>query len=154
LVVVRLALLLLVGFALAGCGGSNKGSVSTLKSSTTIENPAAEKTQIKNAYVKFFAGTTSLSDRVAVLQNGEQFRPLIKAFANNPLAKNVSAKVSSVTLQGANKAKVVYVVTFAGTSLPKQTGTAVRQNGTWKVGFASLCKLVSLGGATPSACKS
>ena len=38
--------------------------------------------------------------------------------------------------------------------LPKQTGTAVLQDGTWKVGFASLCKLVALQGSTPSACKS
>jgi hypothetical protein len=44
-------------------------------------------------------------------------------------------------------------VTLAGSALPKQTGTAVRENGTWKVGYASLCKLVSLQGSTPSACK-
>ncbi len=66
----------------------------------------------------------------------------------------MSATVSSVTLQGANKAKVVYVVKFGGASLPKQTGTAVREGGTWKVGDASLCKLIALGGTTPSACKS
>jgi len=150
----RLALLLLVGLALAGCGGSGKKTVSTLESSTTIANPAVEKTQIKNAYEKFFSGKTSLSDRVALLQNGPQFRPVIQAFASNPLAKNVSATVSSVTLQGHNKAKVAYQVRFAGSSLPKQTGTAVRQGGVWKVGFPSLCKLVSLGGTTPSACKS
>ena len=79
---------------------------------------------------------------------------MIESFASNPLAKNVTATVSDVTLTGANKAKVVYVIQFAGTSLPKQTGTAVRQNGTWKVGDASLCKLIALGGTTPSACKS
>jgi hypothetical protein len=62
--------------------------------------------------------------------------------------------VSSVTLQGADNAKVAYVVKFSGSSLPKQNGTAVRENGTWKVGFASLCKLVALGGTTPSACTS
>ena len=66
----------------------------------------------------------------------------------------MSVVVSSVTLQGANKAKVVYTVKLGGAGLPKQTGTAVLQNGTWKVGDASLCKLVSLQGSTPSACKS
>ena len=142
----RLAYVLVLTLVLAACGSGHK------KSSSGPSGPSAQA-QIKSAYVKFFAGKTSLSDRVALLQNGSQFRPVIKAFANNPLAKNVSATVSSVTLQGANKAKVVYQVKFAGTSLPKQAGTAVRQNGTWKVGFASLCKLVSLGGTTPSACK-
>jgi hypothetical protein len=79
---------------------------------------------------------------------------VIRGFASLPLAKNVSATVSSVTLQGANSAKVVYTVKLGSAGLPKQTGTAVRQNGTWKVGDASLCKLVSLQGSTPSACKS
>jgi hypothetical protein len=150
----RLALVLVAVLVLAGCGGSGKKPVSTLGASTAIPNPAAEKAQITSAYQKFFSGQTSVSDREAVLQDGSKFKSVIQAFASNPLAKNVSATVSSVTLQGANKAKVVYVVKFAGSSLPQQTGTAVRENGTWKVGFAGLCKLVALGGATPSACKS
>jgi hypothetical protein len=137
----RLALVLVAALALAACGSGNKSS-------------ASDEAQIKSAYVKFFAGTTSLSDRVALLQNGSHFRPVIQAFATNPLAKSASAKVSSVTLEGANKAKVVYSVKISGASLGKQTGTAVRQNGKWKVGYASLCKLVALGGSTPSACKS
>lgn len=143
----RLAFVLVAVLALAACGSGHK------KASSGPSGPNAQA-QIKSAYEKFFSGKTSLSDRVAVLQNGSQFKPVIQAFANNPLAKNVSATVSSVTLQGQNKAEVVYQVKFSGTSLPKQTGTAVRQNGTWKVGFASLCKLVGLGGTTPSACKS
>jgi len=141
-VVRRLALVLVLVVALTACGGSSKSKT------------ADDQAQIKSAYEKFFSGKASVSDRVALLQNGSKFKVLVSTFASNPLAKNVSATVSSVTLQGQNKAKVVYVVTFAGTSLPKQTGTAVRQGGTWKVGFASLCKLVSLGGSTPSACRS
>jgi hypothetical protein len=143
----RLAFVFVAVLALAACGSGHK------KSSSGPSGPNAQA-QIKSAYVKFFAPNTSLSDRVSLLQNGSQFRPVIKAFANNPAAKSASATVSSVTLQGANKAKVVYSVKVAGTSLGNQTGTAVRQNGTWKVGFASLCKLVGLGGTTPSACKS
>jgi hypothetical protein len=140
----RLALLLVVVFALAACGGSSH--------STSSNGPDAQ-TQIKSAYVKFFAPQTPLSDRVALLQNGPRFKPVIQLFASNPLAKQVSVTVSSVTLQGANNAKVVYQVKFAGTTLPKLTGTAVRQGGKWKLGDASLCKLVSLSGSTPSACK-
>jgi hypothetical protein len=140
----RLAVLLVATLALAACGSSSH--------STSSNGPSAQ-TQIKSAYVKFFAPGTSLSDRVAVLQNGPKFKSVIKSFASNPLAKNASATVSSVTLQGANKAKVVYTVKFGSTSLGKQTGTAVRQNGTWKVGYAGLCKLVALGGSTPSVCK-
>jgi hypothetical protein len=145
LAVARLALVFVAVLALAACGGSSK--------SKTSSGPSAEA-QIRSAYVKFFSSKTPTSERVALLQNGSQFKPVVTAFANNPLAQNVSATVSSVTLQGANKAKVVYQVKFAGSSLPKQTGTAVRENGTWKVGDASLCKLIALSGSTPSACKS
>jgi hypothetical protein len=138
----RLAIGLVLVLALAACGGSSKSKT------------ANDQAQIKSAYEKFFSGKTSITDRVAVLQNGSQFKGLVTSFASNPLAKNVSATVSSVTLQGANKAKVVYVVKFAGSSLPQQTGSAVRQNGTWKVADASLCKLVALQGSTPAICKS
>jgi ABC-type glycerol-3-phosphate transport system substrate-binding protein len=144
--VIRLALVLVAGLALAGCGGSSHGS-------TTTNDTAAAQAQIKNAYTTFFSGRTPIPERVAVLQNGPKFKGLVTSFANNPLAKNVNATVSSVTLQGANEAKVVYTVKLGGAGLPTQTGTAVRENGTWKVGDASLCKLVSLQGSTPSVCK-
>src|SRR5207248_5457826 len=108
----------------------------------------------KNAYAKFFSHQTSVPDRVALLQNGSKFKAVIQEFASNPLAKNVKVTVSSVKLQGANDAKVIYTVKLGNAGLPKQTGTAVRQNGVWKVGDASLCKLVALQGSTPSVCKS
>ena len=142
----RLALVVVAGLALAGCGGSS--------SSSTTNSTAAAQAQIKSAYQKFFSGQTPVADRVAVLQSGPRFKALVKSFASNPLAKNVRVTVSSVTLQGANNAKVVYTVKLGGAGLPKQTGTAVLQGGTWKVGYASLCKLVALQGSTPSACKS
>ena len=145
----RLALVLVAGLALAGCGGSSHTG-----SSPTTNSTAADQAQIKSAYAKFFSGKTSVSDRVALLENGPKFRSVIQGFASNPLAKNVSVTVSSVKLQGANDAKVVYTVKLGTAGLPKQIGTAVRENGTWKVGDASLCNLVSLQGSTPSACKS
>jgi hypothetical protein len=144
----RLVLLVIAGLALAGCGGGHNASPATTSSA------AADKAQIKSAYEKFFSGQTSVSDRVALLQNGSTFEGVIRGFASLPLAKNVNVTVSSVTLEGGDNAKVVYTVKLGSAGLPKQTGTAVRQNGTWKVGYASLCKLVALQGSTPSARKS
>jgi hypothetical protein len=140
----RLALVVVAGFALAGCGGSSHPS--------TTSSTANAQAQIRSAYEQLFSPKTSLDDRIAVLQNGPRFKTVVAGFASNPLAKKVSVDVSRVQMQGGNKAKVVYTVKFGGTSLPTQTGSAVLQNGTWKVGFASLCKLVALGGSTPSAC--
>jgi hypothetical protein len=142
----RLAPLLVAVLALAACGGGSGRN--------SDHRGRLAQAQIKSAYEKFFSSDTPLSERVALLQNGEQFKPLVKSFASNPLASKTSATVSSVKLQGSDKAKVVYVVKFSGSSLPKQTGTAVREGGKWKVGYGSLCKLIALGGTTPSACKS
>ncbi len=140
----------LVAVALAACGGSSHPGIAD----HTVPSAAQTKAQIKSAYEKFFSSNTSIPDRVALLQNGPRFKGVVTSFANNPLASNTSATVSSVTLQGANRARVVYTVKVAGAGLPKQTGAAVRENGTWKVGDASLCKLIALGGTTPSVCKS
>jgi len=52
---------------------------------------------------------------------------------------------------------VTYNITSGGTSLLSgQTGTSVYQDGTWKVGDASLCGLFKLipGGSVPAACSS
>lgn len=142
----RLALVVVAGLVLAGCGGSSQPS--------TTSDAAAAQAQIKSAYQKFFSGQTSIPDRVAVLQNGPRFKALVTSFASNPLAKNVHVTVSRVTLQGQDKARVAYTVKLGSAGLPKQTGTAVLQNGSWKVGYLGLCKLVSLAGGTPSLCKS
>jgi hypothetical protein len=137
----RLALVLaLVALGVVACGSSNHRQRLT-------------QDKIKTAYETFFSSKSSIPARLAVLQDGPRFKALVTSFANNPLATNVSAKVGTVTLQGANNAKVAYTVRLGGSPLPRQTGTAVRQNGTWKVGYASLCKLVALEGTTPAVCK-
>ena len=140
----RIALVVVAGLALAGCGSSSHTS--------TTNATAAAQAEIKSAYHKFFSPSTSLSDRVAVLQNGPRFKSVVQGFASNPLAQKVNVSVSSVKLQGQNRAKVVYTIKLGSAGLPKQTGTAVRESGKWKVGYASLCKLVALNGKAPPAC--
>ena len=60
-----------------------------------------------------------------------------------------------MTLKSATQATVTYDLTAGSTSLLSgQTGTAVYQDGIWKVGDASLCGLFKLvpGGTVPAAC--
>ena len=138
----RLALVFVVVLALAACGGGSKAG-------------GDATTQIKSAYAKFFSSKTALSTRIGLLQNGSKFTSVISALAKNPLASDTSATVSSVNLEGANKAKVVYTVNVSGSPLlENKTGTAVRIGGKWKVGYASLCKLIALEGPAPAACHS
>ena len=144
----RLALVVAAGLALAGCGGSSH-------TATTAQAGAAQaQAQIKSAYEQFFSDRTDVPAKVRLLENGSSFEPLIFKFTNNPLAVRVKVTVPSVTLEGPSKAKVVYQVHFASVSLPTKTGTAVKQNGRWKVGDATLCQLIALQGSAPSACKS
>jgi hypothetical protein len=134
----RLGSLAACTLVLAACGGGG--------------NSATD--EIKAAYTGFFTTKTSLDDHVALMEKGEKFRPVIQSFLSNPMANGVSATVSSVTMQGANKAKVVYTVKVSGFSLANQTGYAVLEDGKWKVADSTLCGLVSLAGTPPAACKS
>ncbi|MFY9891870.1 MAG: hypothetical protein WAK71_26425 [Streptosporangiaceae bacterium] len=108
----------------------------------------------------FFNAKTPTSKRVALLQDGSQFASVIKAQAGSGLAALATAKVTHVTVNSPTQATVTYEILVSGTpELKNQTGTAVLQNGTWKVGVASFCGLLTLenSGKTsglPAACKS
>ena len=50
-----------------------------------------------------------------------------------------------MTVNSATKATVTYDITLSGaTALANQTGTAVYQDGMWKVGDVSFCQLLKL----------
>jgi hypothetical protein len=80
--------------------------------------------------------------------------------ALNSQGAAASAKVIKVMVTSSFQAAVTYDILLSGTPvLINQKGTAVYQDGTWKVGDASFCGLLTLeaGGKTsslPAACKS
>jgi hypothetical protein len=119
---------------------------------------SAAVAQITANWEKFFSSSTPVSEKVTLLENGSTFEAAIKAFANFPLASSLGAKVTNVTLNSATSATVTYSITTSSgsTLLPNQKGTAVYQDGVWKVGDASLCGLLKLvpGSTAPAACNS
>jgi len=138
----RVALLLIgVVLLLAACGGGGGGN--------------SEEDQVKQAWTTFFSAKTPPSEKVAMLQDGARFKSAITTLSNYPLASGLSSKVSSVTLQGPTKAKVVFAIYLGKTAILKdQIGYAYRQHGKWLVGYAGLCKLMLLQpDITPAACK-
>jgi hypothetical protein len=142
---------------LAGCGGGGKSTTTTTTgASTTASSSAAAIAQIKDNWTKFFDGSTSGSDRIALLQNGSKFAKIMAAINSSPLAKGVKAKVSHVKLLSPTTASVTYTIELAGQPvLPNAKGTAVLENGAWKVGATSFCGLVKLetgGGSVPAVC--
>ena len=115
--------------------------------------PAATRTKIKTDWITFFAGTTSVKQKIALLQNGQSFAGVIKSQAGSPLSKSVTATVASVTLTSATKAKVKYSLDLGGQpALANQTGIAVLQAGKWKVGDQSFCALLALEQTTAPDC--
>jgi hypothetical protein len=164
--------------ALAACSSSSSSSSSSISpstssaaassapaASTSASTPAtsgggsaAAVAAIKANWVKFFSSSTPNSERVTLLQNGQTFASAIKSFSSSPLASAVTSKVDSVTLNSATKASVKYDLTAAGQSVATgQKGTAVLQNGTWKVGDDVFCGLLKqgatlLGMTVPAAC--
>jgi purine-cytosine permease-like protein len=163
------ALGLALAATVAACSSTSSSPATTSSSSAPASSSAsatassaasgsAAIAQITANWEKFFDASTPTADKVKLLQNGTVFEPAIKAFASFPLANGITAKVTNVTIDSATKAAVTYNLTAAGGSalLSGQKGVAVYQDGTWKVGDASLCGLFKLipGGTVPAACNS
>lgn len=131
--------------------------VSSAPASSSSSGNSAAAAEITTNWEKFFNASTPLSQRVALLENGSSFSSAIDSFSKLPLADGIGAKVTGVTVNSATSATVTYAIVSGSTTLlGGQTGTAVYQDGMWKVGDASLCNLFKLvpGGSVPAACNS
>jgi hypothetical protein len=125
-----------------------------LASGTFASTNSTATTKIKADWTAFFAGSTSVKQKITLLQNGQSFAAIIKGQASSLMAKSVAAKVSAVTVTSATKAKVHYSLTLGGMpALANQTGVAVLQGGIWKVGDQSFCGLLALEQVKTPACK-
>jgi hypothetical protein len=150
---------------LSACGGGHHSATTKTstgpKSTTTTTARAASSAAVavRSDWEAFFDGKTPVARRVALLQDGSRFASIISAQSGSPLAAAAGAKVDGVILTSPDTARVTYSITEDGqTALAHQTGTAVRVDGTWKVGVGSFCGLLTLenGGKTsglPAACR-
>jgi len=169
--IMALALGPALAVAVAACSSSSSTSAATSPSSSAASSPAVTGSssapasssttnavaEITANWEKFFNSSTTASQKATLLQNGSTFASAISAFAQLPLASGIGAKVTKVVVNSSTTATVTYNITSGGTSLLSgQTGTSVYQDGTWKVGDASLCGLFKLipGGSVPPACGS
>ena len=161
-VILTPALVLVLAAAVAACSSSSSPSspsspatsspATVSSSSATTSNAVAE---ITANWEKFFNSSTPNSQRTALLQNGTAFASAISSLIH--LVSGLGATVTGVTVNSPTSALVTYNLTASGSSLLKgQTGTAVYEDGVWKVGDATLCGLMKLvpGGTTPAACSS
>jgi hypothetical protein len=136
---------------------SSPASTAASSSAPASSSTSSAAAEVKTNWEKFFSSSTPTAERVALLQNGSKFTAAIASLAKLPLASGIGATVTAVTVTSPTSATVTYNLTGNGsTLLSGRTGTAVYQDGTWKVGDASLCALFKLvpGGTLPSACSS
>jgi hypothetical protein len=169
--IMALALGPALAVAVTACSSSSSTSAATSPSSSAASSPAVTGSSSAPAsssttdavaditanWEKFFNSSTTAAQKASLLQNGSTFASAISAFAQLPLASGIGAKVTKVVVNSPTTATVTYDITSGGTSLLSgQTGQSVYQDGTWKVGDASLCGLFKLipGGTVPSACSS
>lgn len=166
---ILLACALVTGVAACGSSGGSPAGGSSSPPASSASSPAASATagsgsadskQIAANWTTFFSAKTPVSKRVSLLQDGQQFASIIKSQAGGGLAASATAKVTRVAVTSPSQATVTYNILVAGqTALSGKTGTAVKQDGTWKVGVSSFCGLLALenGGKTsglPAACQS
>jgi hypothetical protein len=164
-VILTPALVLALAAAVAACSSSSSPSSSPSPTATSApaapaSSPATASTtaaaaEITTNWEKFFNSSTPNSQRTALLQNGTEFASAISSLIH--LVSGLGATVTGVTVNSPTSATVTYNLTASGSSLLKgQTGTAVYQDGVWKVGDATLCDLIKLvpGGSAPAACNS
>ena len=149
----------------AACGSSTPSSSTSKPAATSpAASPSASPTASSVAaaaitanWVKFFDFSTPTAQRVPLLENGSEFTAIMNAQASNKLYSSANAKVLSVSNITPSTATVKYDILLGTTpALSNQTGTAVYQDGTWKVGDSSLCGLLTLEGVKPlpAACSS
>jgi hypothetical protein len=125
-------------------------------SSSGATGSAAAVSQIKANWEAFFNGQTPAAKKIKLLENGQRFASVINAQAGSGLASSAGAKVTAVVVNSSTKATVSYDITLSGaTALANQTGTAVYQDGIWKVGDVSFCQLLKLenAGSSVPVCK-
>jgi hypothetical protein len=113
---------------------------------------------IATNWVTFFNPKTTVAKRESLLQDGSDFTAQLKSEAASSEAQLTSSQVSAVTVTSGTAATVTWSLLFSGSPvLAGQKGTAVYQDGVWKVSKASFCGLLSLNAASgpvPAACPS
>ncbi|MBV9381340.1 MAG: hypothetical protein JOY82_06410 [Streptosporangiaceae bacterium] len=147
-----------LALALAITACSSSSTPSTNSPSASAASPGSSSgnaAQIKANWEAFFSGKTPAAQKITLLQNGRVFASIIKSQAS--LGTTTTAQVTSVTLTSAKSATVKYNILQSGAAvLSGQSGVAVFQGGSWKVGDSSFCSLLALegGGKAPSVCSS
>jgi hypothetical protein len=130
----------------AGCGGS-------VNHADDAATPQAVRQAVTDTYDRFFSTSIPVSEKPALLENGQAFTQALNDRADSVVAKKSRVTVSDVASTGPNSADVTFTVSFGGLPmLRNRKGGAIRTDGTWKVTQATFCSLLQMQGGAPAAC--
>ena len=153
--------IVIVGLALTSCSSGKKSantsapsSPSTTASASPSFDQAAAEAAIKTNWAAFFSKTTPLAKKLDYLQRGSTLRAAVEQFGKDPRTSQASAKVTGVFVTSPTAATVNYQVLLGGrVALPSAVGTAVYEDGAWRVSDTTFCGLLALtGGPKPAGC--
>ncbi len=115
-------------------------------------DPVAAEEGVRDAWERFFAPESSVEDRTELVENGDQYGLMVEAFAVDPRASLLRSRVAAVEFADDLRATVSYaLLSEGGTAATDLTGTAVLQDGKWKLSLATLCSLAEYGDDVPRA---
>lgn len=139
---------------LTACGGGDPSTVTGPSAQTSTAaapaanapaDPVAAEAQVRAAWEAFFDGSAPPADKLAHLESAEELSAALAIAAKNPAAAQTSATVSTVSFTSPTTADVTYALSSGGTVvLPQAQGTAVLQDGAWKVSKMTFCQLTGL----------
>lgn len=155
------AAILVMGLTLTSCSSGKKSastpppsSPSPTASTSPAFDRAAAEAAIKTNWAAFFSKSTPLAKKLDYLQRGSTMQAAVEQFGKDPRTSQASAKITGVFVTSPSAATVNYQVLLAGrVALPSAVGTAVYEDGAWKVSDTTFCGLLALaGGPKPAGC--
>lgn len=161
------AAVLLVVPAVTGCagepdpgpGGRGTSGVPSVAAPVTPTgngpaDPAAAKAQIEKNWATFVDPKASTEEKVEVLEQGDRFAPLLAGIEADANASRASVEITDIAFTSPTGARVTYDLLVDGALvLAGSKGTAVLEDGVWKVSAETLCGLAELSGRpTPEPC--
>lgn len=134
-------------------------TTSNATSTTTGATAAEDATEaIRAAFETFYDGAgTTVDAKVAVLEDGEQYRSMIEDASANPQFQSLTIDIREIRLAADSEcagfgatapcAVVTHDLLVAGAPmLVAQESAAVEVDGTWLVAASSWCAVVAIGG--------
>lgn len=132
---------------LAACGGGNDtASPRPSVVATAPADVAAATADVKKNWSDFFSASVPYSQKNALLEDSASLQEALALSEKNPLSKQTESAVTAVTFTSATAATVTYDLSlYKNKVITGGEGTAVLDDGSWKVSKFTFCQLQKLG---------